>query len=149
LKLLKGVAPGKDCAGRPVPLPPNFDRAAPEPPTYFKGEALLEWNRVVTCLDSLDLLKPADYSALVRHCELWETYRSAMDEVRATGITVVNPETGNVRKNPALTVVEVVGNQLLNSCREFGLTPSSEQRLPGSSKRDQGGDPFADSAAQA
>jgi phage terminase small subunit len=58
------------------------------------------------------------------------------------GITVTNPETGCARKNPALSAAETAGAQLLASCREFGLTPSSEQRLA-AAPADDGGDPFA------
>jgi hypothetical protein len=73
------------------------------------------------------LLKPEDYAALLQHCQTWQTYITAIRQVHAQGITVTNPETGCPRKNPALSAAETAGAQLLASCREFGLTPSSEQ----------------------
>jgi P27 family predicted phage terminase small subunit len=78
----------------------------------------------------------------VQHCQTWQTYITAIRQVRADGVTVINPQTGCPRKNPALSAAETAGAQLLASCREFGLTPSSEQRLAAAPAEDDG-DPFA------
>jgi P27 family predicted phage terminase small subunit len=129
LKLLGGTSPGRDSGGRLVPPPPKFERAAPEPPADLGAEALAEWERITPGLDRLNLLKPEDYAALVRHCLTWQTYITAIRQVHSQGLTLTNPETGCPRKNPALSAAETAGAQLLASCREFGLTPSSEQRL--------------------
>jgi P27 family predicted phage terminase small subunit len=88
-------------------------------------------------------LKPEDYAALLQHCQTWQTYITAIREVRAEGVTVSNPQTGCPRRNPALSAAETAGAQLLASCREFGLTPSSEHRLAAASAEDDGDDPFA------
>jgi len=50
-------------------------------------------------------------------------------------LTLVNPDSGRAHKHPAHSVVEVAGAQLRVPAAEFGLTPSSEQRL-GTPKRD-------------
>jgi P27 family predicted phage terminase small subunit len=145
LRLLGGVSPGRDSGGRLVPPPPNFERAAPEPPADLGAEARAEWERITPSLDRLNLLKPEDYAALVVHCQTWQTYITAIRAVRAEGVTLINPESGCPRKNPALSAAEVAGVQLLASCREFGLTPSSEQRLSATPHVDETPDFFAGS----
>jgi P27 family predicted phage terminase small subunit len=127
LRLLTGVSPGRDSGGRLVPTPPAFERSAPEPPDWLSPEALAEWRRIVPALDALGVLKEPDRAMVSTYCETWSTYVMAIRQVRAEGVTVLNPQTGCRRKNPALSAAETAGAQLLASCREFGLTPSSEQ----------------------
>lgn len=129
LKLVNGRSEGKDSGGRTVPLAPKFNRGAPDAPDSLSDEARAEWDRIVPGLDKLDLLKPEDYAALVEHCETWSTYVAAVAMVRQDGIVLVNPDNGRIYKNPALAAAEAAGAQLRASCREFGLTPSSEQNL--------------------
>lgn len=159
LRLLKGNGIDKDIAGRPVSRGPAFERGAPEPPAWFSRKdptdpnkvietaALQEWNRVVDSLEPLDLLKAGDYAALTAHCETWATYLIALARVRKEGITLVHPVSQKVYKNPAQTVLETAATQLRNSCREFGLTPASEQSLASGTaavERDEF-DPFSES----
>ncbi|WP_374159089.1 phage terminase small subunit P27 family [Mycobacterium sp. G7A2] len=145
LRLLKGNGIDKDIAGRPVNTGPKFQRGAPEPPQWLSRPAQEEWDRAVAELEPLDLLKPGDYAALVVHCETWATWLHNMAKVRKEGTTLVHPN-GKVYKNPAQTVVETAAAQLRNSCREFGLTPASEQNLvagPPESVDDRTEDPFS------
>ena len=130
LLLLHGRAPGKDSAG-PVPIPPNFERAAPDPPDadWFDAEARAEWCRVVPTLDQLGLLKPEDYAALVLRCCNWSTYISAIRLLREQGLTTVNPASGAVHAHPAVAISTTAGAMLLRTCAEFGLTPSAERKL--------------------
>lgn len=149
LKLIKGRSPGKDSAGRPVAAPPKFRRAAPDAPDMLSEEARREWDRIVPGLDELELLKPEDFAALVEHCETWATYVEAVAAVRRDGIVLVNPDNGRQYKHPALSAAEAAGQQLRASCREFGLTPSSEQNVGAPRDRDGGAedDPFAPAAS--
>lgn len=144
LKLLKGNGIDKDSAGRPVNLGPNFRRQAPEKPAGLTEAASQEWDRIVPGLERLDLLKPEDYAALVTHCEIWATFLAAKEIVRADGILLTNPDNGRRYKNPALSAMEAAAAQLRASCREFGLTPSSEQSLGRAAVEDDDTeDPFA------
>lgn len=151
LKLIKGKGPGKDSAGRPVNVPPKFRRGAPDAPDMLSDLAREEWNRIVPGLEQLDLLKGEDFAALVEHCETWSTYVQALQLVRANGIVLINPDNGRVYKNPALAAAEAAGQQLRASCREFGLTPSSEQNLGKPMGGDSDGgenDPYAAAASR-
>ena len=102
LRLLNGRGEGRDSGGRPVAHPPKFVREAPEPPDWLDAEALAEWGRVVEALEPLDVLKVADGAALTVYCETWSRFVWAVKRYRAEGITLVNPDSGNVRKHPAV-----------------------------------------------
>jgi len=146
LRVLKGNGVDKDIAGRPVSHGPNFDRSAPEAPKYLSKPALEEWDRVVAELEPLNLLKPGDFAALVIHCETWALWITNLAKVRKEGSTVLHPVSGRPIKNPAQTILETAATQFRNSCREFGLTPASEQNLASGSvppNRDEF-DPFAE-----
>lgn len=147
LKLIKGRSEGRDSGGRPVAEVPKFDRSAPDAPEWLSDEARAEWDRIVPGLETLNLLKPEDFAALVEHCETWATYLEAVKLVRENGVVLTNPDNGRQYKNPALSAAEAAGQQLRASCREFGLTPSSEQNLGAPMGGDGGGgeDPYAGS----
>ncbi len=144
LKVIKGRGNGKDTAGRPINFGPKFGRGAPDAPEWLSDDARSEWDRVVPGLDALDLLKHEDFAALVEHCETWATFIEAIRQVRAEGITIVDPKTGRKHKHPAVAVAEAASQHLRASCRDFGLTPSAEQNLGGSQKSDDSNeDPFS------
>ena len=148
LKLLNGRSAGRDSAGRPVASAPKFRREAPEPPEWLSPDALAEWNRVVPGLEELDLLKSADGAVLAAYCETWADYVAAVRQVRAEGLTLVNPDSGRVHKHPAVGVAETARAHLRVLAAEFGLTPSSEQRLGSTGVRvvpdaDDDDNPFA------
>lgn len=146
LKLLNGRGNGKDSAGRPVPAVPKFAREAPEPPEWLTGEALAEWNRVVPQLESLDLLKVADAATLAAYCETWARYVSAVKEYQANGLTLINPDSGRVGKNPAVSIAEAAATQLRALANDFGLSPAAERNIASAPKQDGNeSDPFAGS----
>lgn len=151
LKLLTGRGNGKDCAGRPVPMPPKFTREAPEPPEWLSREAKAEWNRVVPGLEALDLLKPEDRSTLTTYCELWATFAEAQRDMAVNGLVVTNKsvrkdgtETTWHTKNPAVAVALAAATQLRQYAALFGLSPADERHLHPATPDDDGrGDPFA------
>jgi len=149
LKLIKGRSPGKDSAGRPVNEVPKFRRGAPDAPDTLSPTAREEWNRIVPGLDELELLKQEDFAALFEHCETWATYVEAIASVRENGIVLTNPDNGRQYKNPALSAAEAAGQQLRASCREFGLTPSSEQNVGKPTRNISGEDDPFSSGSQA
>ena len=85
--------------------------------------------RVVPGLEALDILKPEDRAALTVFCETWSRFVAAVKLYRAEGIVLVNPDSGRAHKHPAVGVAEVASAQLRAFAAEFGLTPSTEQRI--------------------
>ncbi|MCV7205296.1 phage terminase small subunit P27 family [Mycolicibacterium peregrinum] len=151
LKVLNGRGDGKDSAGRPIPTPPKFIREAPEPPEWLDGEALAEWRRVAPDLETLDLLKPADRATLTAYCETWARFVSAVAEYKAHGLTLINPDSGRVGKNPAVSIAEAAATQLRAFANDFGLSPAAERTISTTAKTDGSAaddDPF-DGSGQA
>lgn len=142
LKLIKGRAPGKDSAGRPVNTGPAFKRIPPEPPEWLTGEAAAEWHRVVPGLTRLDLLKPEDRGALAAYCEAWATFVEATRTVQEEGLTVEAKQ--GTLAHPAVAIARNAGREMRSWAAHFGLTPSTEQALARGA--DDGGEddnPFA------
>lgn len=128
LKLLTGRAPGKDSAGRPVNPGPAFVRQAPTAPSWLSPEAAAEWRRVVPELERLKLLSRVSRASLAAYCETWSTFVTASRLVAAGGLTVATAR--GPRPHPALAIARAAGAELRRWAVEFGLTPSSEQRVP-------------------
>ncbi|WP_031095515.1 phage terminase small subunit P27 family [Streptomyces sp. NRRL S-15] len=142
LKLIKGRAPGKDSAGRPVNVGPAFKRVPPEPPEWLTDEAAEEWTRVVPGLSRLDLLKPEDRSSLAAYCEAWATFVSATRTVQEEGL-VIEARQGKLA-HPCVGIARAAGREMRSWAAHFGLTPSTEQALARGA--DDGGEddnPFA------
>lgn len=151
LKLIKGRAPGKDSAGRPVNPGPAFRRLPPEAPEWMQPEARAEWDRVVPGLARIDLLKPEDRAVLAAYCETWAVFVEASRTVAIEGLTnevvtvsASGAETTRTVANPAVAIARAAGRELRGFAAQFGLTPSSEQALSrGADDGDEEGNPFA------
>jgi P27 family predicted phage terminase small subunit len=142
LKILKGRGNGKDSIGRPIPAPPPFERAAPEPPAWLEAEALKVWERVAPALDRLDLLKDEDREAFAAYCTAWARFVDAVGTYQADGLTIEMPPSGRVVAHPAVKIAEAAGRDLLRYAQEFGLTPSAEINVAKPPVSDAGDDPF-------
>lgn len=142
LKLLKGRTAGHDSGGRPVKLPPPFQRAAPTAPGWLSAEARAEWDRVVPGLTRLDLLKTEDRAVLAAYCETWATFVAATRTVQREGLTV-EARLGGTQAHPAVGIARNAGRELKGLAVQFGLTPSSEQALGRLPEDDDDSNPFA------
>ncbi len=127
LKLLNGRAPGKDSAGRPVNLGPNFVRSSPSPPSWLGREAKAEWRRIVPELDRLRLLSRVTRASLTAYVETWQTFVDATRLVRSEGLTI-DAKQGTL-SHPAVGIQRAAGAELRKWATEYGMTPASEQRI--------------------
>ncbi|MFJ3878056.1 phage terminase small subunit P27 family [Streptomyces sp. NPDC090077] len=142
LKLIKGRAPGKDSAGRPVNPGPAFRRIAPEPPDWLSAEAAAEWRRVVPGLTRLDILKEEDRAVLAAYCETWATFVDAIRQQHQEGLTIEARQ--GTLAHPAVGIARAAGRELRSFAAHFGLTPSSEQALArGADDGNEDDNPFA------
>jgi P27 family predicted phage terminase small subunit len=142
VRLLHGRGNGKDSAGYVVPLPPAFERVAPEPPEWLDDEGRQEWQRVVDDLEPLGLLKSSDRGVLTAYCEAWSRFAAAVKEYREQGVTRVNPDSGRTGKHAAVSVAENAAVQIAKLGSLLGLSPVAERGLS-ITPRDDGDDPFA------
>lgn len=148
LKLIEGRGNGRDSGNRPVKQAPEFARAAPEAPAWLPGEARAEWDRVVPEMDRLGLLKSIDRAALTSYCMAWARLVEASGIVALEGMVLHDDKQGKAQRHPALLTAEAASKELRAWAQEFGLTPSSEQRLGSTKGGDDGaqGNPFAATA---
>lgn len=146
LKVLEGRGEGKDAAGRRIPEPPPFTREAPERPDHLTEYAAELWDRIVSQLESLKLLKDLDGPSLEMACETYAMWREALEKRKSIGMIGKGAVKNTVVIAPWVRIEINAGKEFRNWCREYGLTPSAEMSLaqPGSSPEDpHAGNPFA------
>jgi P27 family predicted phage terminase small subunit len=129
LKILKGNGRGKDCAGRPIPTPPPFERGIPDCPAWLSPGAKEVWETYAPMLDDVASIKVADGLVFGALCETAASYAVAVQGVWEQGVVLVNPKTGCAHNNPLLTAAEAARRDLLKLAAQFGLTPASEIAL--------------------
>jgi P27 family predicted phage terminase small subunit len=144
LKILKGRGNGKDVAGRPIPMPPSFERGVPECPAWLSPGAKEVWETYAPMLDDVAAIKVADGLVFGVLCETAASYAAAVQGVWQQGEVLFNPKTGCAHKNPLVGVAEAARRDLLKLAAQFGLTPVSEVSLatPAAPESDDD-DPFA------
>lgn len=143
LKLLQGIAPGKDSGGRVIPSEIPFKRGPLEKPPHLSPEASWLWDRVNEQLGTIGLLKPLDAASLKIMCERYALLCAAIRRRQEDGLTVVTSR-GEVMA-PWVRVENDVSRDFRSWCAEYGLTPAAEKNLRGPTDAADGvqGNPFA------
>ena len=106
LKILKGRARAATAVAGRFPRRRSSFVTAPGPPDWPDAESLAEWHRVAPGLEALDILKPEDRAALAVFCETWSRFVAAVRLYRAEGMVLTNPDSGNLRRHPAVGIAE-------------------------------------------
>jgi P27 family predicted phage terminase small subunit len=148
---LNGRGPGRDSAGRPVPVAPRFRREAPKPPSWLSRKAKAEWRRVAPVLERHDLFKPEDRAGFTVYCETWANWCDARRDIVKNGLHVQNHSTRKDgtesiwwTKNPSVAICQAASVELRHWCAKFGLTPADERLVSRTDDLDVNGDnPFA------
>jgi P27 family predicted phage terminase small subunit len=127
--------PGK----RPIKKGPQYPALSDHPPDELPplGKAL--WRRVVGQLGPTRVVQATDREALIVMCQLWATYRQAMDLVSTHGVLIrsknKNDDRAAVIVNPAWRVARDASRQMEGLWASFGLTPADRARI-GAGPRD-------------
>ena len=123
----------------------------PVAPEWMTGEAHVEWQRVVSELAALNMLKSTDQAVLAAYCMSWARWRSAELIIEREGQTVQEPivnKSGEIvgtktKRHPATSIAKEERMSLLRSATLFGFDPSSRSKLiVGDQSNDK--DPFAE-----
>jgi P27 family predicted phage terminase small subunit len=115
---------------------PKFS-GVPVCPTWLPGSAKTEWNRIVTQLEELDMLKATDQQALAAYCVAFSRWQTAERIVNREGQTVKEPvldKTGTVighkvKRHPATIIAKDERTSMLKAASLFGFDPSSRSRV--------------------
>ena len=124
IKLLEGN-PGN----RPIdPNRPQPARGLPPCPTHLKGEARREWRRLGSRLERVGLVTEVDTAAFSAYCTAWARHVEA-EKMLATEGAIVKAPSGYPIPNPWLAVTNKAMDQMKAFLVEFGMTPSSRNRV--------------------
>jgi P27 family predicted phage terminase small subunit len=133
LKLLKNN-PGKRELNAEEP---KVEVGIPECPKALSKIARQEWNRVVPELARIGVLGKIDSAGIAAYCQAYSRWLQAEKEIDANGITIEtkfkdkegNVITGDLKKNPAVTVANDALRMMRAFASEYGLTPASRTRI--------------------
>lgn len=116
--------------------PSQVAAGRPKMPDHLSDNAKKEWRRIVSLLEQRGTLSKADSAVLALYCETHARWLQAKQEVATHGLmieaTVLDSagEQVTTRKpNPALKVAENAERGLRGYLKEFGMTPSSRERV--------------------
>ena len=145
LRLLQGN-PGKRALPKNEPKPRPI---APKCPSWLGSIGRQEWRRVAPELESLGLLTVVDGAALEAYCQAYETMvqarRELKEHIRLAGkmtVTYTNKfGADNEVAHPAIKISREAATQVKAFCAEFGLTPSSRNRMQ-TPEKEKESDPF-------
>ena len=123
LKLVRGN-PGHRTIPPDAPVPAGEMTR----PSWLKGEARREWNRVAPMLAAI--ARPVDRAVLVAYCQQWALYHE-LDAEAKQHPHVVKAPSGYPIPNPARGMANVALKLMLAAAVELGITPSARSRVKG------------------
>jgi len=116
--------------------PSEVAAGRPKQPDHLSEEAKREWRRLIPLLEQRGTLSKADSAVLALYCETHARWLQAKREVAENGLmiesTVLDSSGEQVtsrKPNPALKVAENAERSLRGYLKEFGMTPSSRERV--------------------
>ncbi len=123
VKKLRGTYRKDRAPGEPATNP-----GAPDAPRWLNADARAEWRRITPLLLARGLLEVIDRSTLVGYVTCWSDLIDAERRLAEEGSTVIGAR-GQLYLNPQLKRAQKARDQLLRYGLEFGLSPSSRQRV--------------------
>ena len=125
LRVLRGN-PGKRPLNQNEPRP---RQDLPKCPKHLSAEGRKEWRRVLKELAALGLVTQIDRAALTGYCDAWARFVEASLGLQKHGMLVKGRLAGEPVRSPYLAVVNQSLEQMKSFLIEFGMTPSSRERL--------------------
>ena len=118
--------------GKPKPVP-----IAPRCPGWLSKEAKKEWGRCAPILERIGLLTEADGPLFELYCQVYGKWKEAETFIGKNGSTYKYQKLDKdgkvvstyVTSYPQVAIAKQCADQLLKICSEFGLTPSSRERI--------------------
>jgi P27 family predicted phage terminase small subunit len=118
---------------------PQYEVAAPPMPSGLPLAAVQEWERIVPQLVASRVITRVDRAAITAYVLAWQRLLDAEAEIQAHGILVPvlveDTETGeyinsgNYKKNPAVTVQNEAKRNVRAFAAEFGMSPASRTKV--------------------
>jgi P27 family predicted phage terminase small subunit len=97
----------------------------PKRPSWLKGDARREWDRVVPILMNLGTLAEIDRTMLLLYCEAYAVFRQASREMAKLKSLTVKSKRGCVVQHPIVRIQGDAWAKLQKAAVEFGMSPAS------------------------
>lgn len=102
-------------------------------PLFLDPLAKIEWNRIITLLDGVDVLKQTDMSVLASYCQAYAMWQKAVEITNREGLTIKQiGDKGQVRmvKHPALSIAADAQKDMLRAGSKLGFNPVDRIKVP-------------------
>lgn len=117
---------------------------APEMPKGLPRAARREFRRMVPLLQAIGVISEVDGLALAEYCRAHALIEMAQKEIDKNGMTFVthfedkdgNVIAGDIKANPACSILSTQQKVMKSFLIEFGLTPASRSKLKITKKTD-------------
>ena len=136
------VIQGTDYVGRRNTKEPKPDVNLPNPPSYMKGTALEEWERVSIEMYELGMLTNLDRAVLEAYCVAYGRWVDAEEKVSKETL-VLKSRDGNPYQNPFLGIANTAWKLVLKAASELGLSPTSRARISANPPNQDDGNKWA------
>jgi P27 family predicted phage terminase small subunit len=125
---------------------PKADGQSPAMPKWFNRIEKAKWNELIGDLKRNGVLSTDTRELLIAYCTSFAGWLEAKKKVKEFGLAIESVDKhGNqvIAKNPYVAELHKFREQLNRLLPEFGLTPSSRQKLKSLNIDDPKDDPFA------
>lgn len=117
---------------------------APEMPKGLPRAARREFRRMVPLLQAIGVISEVDGLALAEYCRAHALIEMAQKEIDKNGMTFItyfedkdgNAIAGDIKANPACSILSTQQKVMKSFLIEFGLTPASRSKLKITKKAD-------------
>jgi P27 family predicted phage terminase small subunit len=113
----------------------------PKRPTFLRGEAKKEYERITQLLAAQKCITDWDMAAITAYCHEWGVYSMLCRKISKFEHYTVSSAEGTKMLNPLIVARNKSLKSLLSIAVEFGLTPSSRAKLKPQDKAEL--NPFA------
>lgn len=118
---------------------------APEMPKGLPRAARREFRRMVPLLQAIGVISEVDGLALAEYCRAHALIEQAQKEIDKNGMTFIthfedkdgNVIAGDIKANPACSILSTQQKVMKSFLIEFGLTPASRSKLKITKKSDE------------
>ncbi len=112
-------------------------KTKPRMPSWIAPGAKKWWKKLSGPLFDYGLLTEADIIAVGTLCDLLSQYEEAQALIAEHGY-LAESQNGSVYQHPAVGIANKTRKDILQWCREFGMTPSSRSKIAVNEREAQG-----------
>lgn len=103
-------------------------KKVPKCPDFIGSYGQIEYKRITSKLDNIDIHNDAYYSLLVMYCEAWNEFVELTIQMKDMGAIVMTAN-GNPVQNPVLGAKNRAAERMLKVAAQFGMTPQARRKL--------------------